>query len=122
MSYYCDDSSKHDYEQDEEECEWDEEEFPYFNNYYNFIRDKGYSYDPLYYEDVCSKPPQATPMDELEILRETCKTLPQQYQAYINVMGEASKPYPLEDCAQWVFGYMPNSENVESLKKNNPTC
>ena len=37
-------------------------------------------------------------------------------------MGEASKVYPFEYFAEWVFGYRPNSEYVDSLKKNNPTC
>ena len=37
-------------------------------------------------------------------------------------MGEASKAYPFEDCAEWVFGYRPNSADVNSLKKNQPTC
>ena len=45
---------------------------------------------------------------------ETCKTLPQKYQAYLNVMGEASKSYPFEDFAKWVFGYKPNSAYVDS--------
>ena len=61
-------------------------------------------------------------MNELEILRETCKTLPQQYQAYLNVMGEASKIYPFEDFAEWVFRYRTNSADVDSLNKNQPTC
>ena len=60
-------------------------------------------------------------MDELEILRESCRTLPQQYQ-YLNVMGEASKSYPFEYFVEWVFVYRPNGENVDSLNKNNPTC
>ena len=80
--------------------------------------DEGYSYDIVYYEYVCAKPPWFTPMDELEILRETRKTLPQQYQAYLNVMGEASKIYPFEYFVEWVFGYRTNSVDVNSLKDN----
>ena len=91
MSYYYDDFSEDNCEQYEEECEWYEEEFPYCSTSYNFIRDEGYCYDPMYYKYVCSKPPWATPMNELEILRETCKTLPQQYQPYIVLMGETHK-------------------------------
>ena len=37
-------------------------------------------------------------------------------------MGEASKIYPFEDFAKWVFGYRPNSVDADSLKKNNPIC
>ena len=48
MYYYYDDSYEDDYEQYEEECGWYEEDFPSFNNYYNFIRDKGYYYDLVY--------------------------------------------------------------------------
>ena len=118
MSYYYDDSYEYYYEWYEEECEWYEEEFPFWNASYNFIRVEGYSYDLLYCKDVCSKPPWATPMDELEILRETCKNLPQQYQVDLNVMGEASKIYPFEDFAEWVFGYRPNSADVNSLRDN----
>ena len=69
MSYYYKDSSKDDYDQYEEECEWYEEEFPSCSTSYNFRRDEGYSYDHLYYEYVCDKPPWDTRMDELEILR-----------------------------------------------------
>ena len=57
-------------------------------------------------------------MNELVILRETCKNFPQQYQAYINVMGEAYKSYPFEGFVEWVFGYRPNSANVNSLRNN----
>ena len=57
MSYYYDDSSDYYYEQYEEECEWYEEYLSYCITYYNFIRDEGYSYDPVYYEYVCAKPP-----------------------------------------------------------------
>ena len=90
--YYYHESSEDDYEQYEEECEWYEEEFPSCITSYNFTRDEGYYYDHVYYEYVCSKPAWTTPMDELEILREICKTLPQQYQAYLNMMGEALSP------------------------------
>ena len=75
-------------------------------------------------------------MNELEILRETCKTLPLQYQAYIALMGESHKTTPFEDFVEWVFGYRPNSADVNSLRnnqqstsleehersKNHPTC
>ena len=37
-------------------------------------------------------------------------------------MGEASKIYPFEDFVEWVFRYRPNSVDVDSLKKNKPTC
>ena len=57
MSYYYDDSFEDDYEKYEEECEWYEEEFPFCIPSYNFIRDECYSYDLVYCEDVCSKPP-----------------------------------------------------------------
>ena len=77
MYYYYEDSSQDDYEEYEEECEWYEEELPSCNTSYNFIGDEGYSYDPIYCKYVCSKKPQDNPMDELEILRETCKHLPQ---------------------------------------------
>ena len=122
MSYYYDDFSEDDYEHCEEECEWYEEELPSCNTSYNLRRDEGYSYDPVYYEDVCAKPLWDTPMDRLWILREICKTLPQQYRAYLNVMGEAPKTYPFEDFVEWVFGYRPNSADVDSLKKNKPSC
>ena len=65
MSYYYHDAYEDDYEQYEEECEWYEEEFPSYNDSYNFRRDAGYSYDPVYYKYVCAKPPWSTPMDEL---------------------------------------------------------
>ena len=57
MSYYYDHSYEDDYEQYEEECEWYEEYFPFFSTSYNLIRDEGNSYDRVYCEDVCSKPP-----------------------------------------------------------------
>ena len=111
-------------------------EFPYCITSYNFIRDEGYYYDHVYCEGVCSKPPQDTPMNELESLRETYKTLPQQYQAYISLMRETHKTIIFEDFVYWVFGYRPNSSDVNSLRnkqqstsleehersKNNPTC
>ena len=65
MSYYYEYSSEYDYEQYEEECECYEEELSSCITSYNLIRDEGYSYDPLYYEYVCSKPIWSTSMDEL---------------------------------------------------------
>ena len=65
MSHSYDDSSEDDYEQYEEECEWYEEYFPSCNTSYNFIRDEGYSYEFVYYEVVCAKPPLYISMDEL---------------------------------------------------------
>ena len=51
MSYYYDDSSKDDYEQYEEECEWYEEEVPSYNNSSYFtLRDDGNSCEKLYEE------------------------------------------------------------------------
>ena len=55
-------------------------------------------------------------------MRETCKNLPQQYQAYLTVIGESHQTTPFEDFVEWVFGYRPNSADVESLKKKHPTC
>ena len=63
MYYYYDDSYEDDYEQYEEECEGYEEEFPHWNNSYNFIRDEGYYYDPVYFEYACPKPPWANPLN-----------------------------------------------------------
>ena len=133
---YYDDSYEDDYEQYEEECEWYEEELPSCSTSYNFMRNEGYTYDPMYYEDVCAKPPRDTPMNELEILRATCKTFPQQYQTYLVVMGESHKTTPFGYFFEWVFGYRPNSVDVNSLRnnqqstsleeheriKNQPTC
>ena len=65
MYYDYYDSSGDDYEKYEEECEWYEEELPSCNTSYNFRRDEVKHYDLVYYEYVCSKPPWATPMDEL---------------------------------------------------------
>ena len=104
MSQYYDDSYEDDYEQYEEECEWYEEKLSSCSTSYNFIRDESYSYDPLYCEDVCVKPPRTTAMNELEILRATCKTLPQQYQAYLALMGESHKTTLFEEFVEWVFG------------------
>ena len=118
MSYYYDDSSKDDYEQYEEECEWYDKKLPSCNTSYNFIRGEGYSYDPMYCEYVCSKPPWSTPMNELEILRATSKTLPQQYQPYLVVLVESHKTTIFEHFAEWVFGYRPNSTYVNSLRDN----
>ena len=57
-------------------------------------------------------------MNELEILRATCKALPQQYQSYLVVLGESHKTTLFEDIAEWVFGYRPNSADVNSLRNN----
>ena len=42
-------------------------------------------------------------MSELEILRATCKTFPQQYQAYIGLKGESHKTTLFEEIVEWVF-------------------
>ena len=68
--------------------------------------------------DVCAKPPRVTPMNELEILRATCKTLPQQYQAYLAVVGESHTTTLFEDFVECVFGYRPKSADVNSLRVN----
>ena len=72
----------------------------------------------MYCEGVCAKPPRATPMNELESLRATCKTLPQQYQAYLSLMGEAHKTILFEDFVDSVLVYRPNSAYLNSLRKN----
>ena len=57
-------------------------------------------------------------MNELEILRATCKTLPQQYQAYLVIMGESHKTTIFEDFLEGVFVYKNNSAYLNSLRNN----
>ena len=57
-------------------------------------------------------------MNELEILRATCKTLPQQYQAYLVIMGESHKTTIFEDFLEGVFVYKNNSAYLNSLRDN----
>ena len=54
---WSDDEEEFVYAYVEDEYEWYEEELPYCNTYYNFIRDQVYSYDNVYCEYVCAKPP-----------------------------------------------------------------
>ena len=60
-------------------------------------------------------------MNELESLRETCKTFPQQYQSYLALMGETHNTIIFEEFVDWVFQYRPNIADVNSLRKNKPS-
>ena len=68
--------------------------------------DDGYSCDHLYneYADRGTTPPRKDPLKEIAWWRETCKTLPQQYQAYAVTMKSYSE-VPFEffcECFVWV--------------------
>ena len=69
MSYYCEYSYEDYHDQCDEECDWYAKEFPSCNTSYNFIMDEGYSYDHVYCKYVCSKPPQDTHIDYINIER-----------------------------------------------------
>ena len=55
---------------------------------FTFIDDDGYTCDHLYNDcvDRRTTPPRKDPLKEITWWRETCKTLPQQYQALL-IMG-----------------------------------
>ena len=91
---------------------------------FKFRDDDGYSCDHLYneYADRGTTPPRKDPLKEITWCRETCKTLPQQYQAY-SVMMKSSTEVPFKFFVNSLFGYEPKNEDVELVKKGIcPSC
>ena len=81
---------------------------------FTFRDDDGYSYDHLYnneYPNRGTTPPRKDLLKEIARWRETCKTLPQQYQAY-SVMMKSSSEVPFEFFVNALFGYKPKKEDV----------
>ena len=92
---------------------------------FRFRNDDSYSCDHLYdneYADRGTTSPRKDPLKEIAWWRETCKTLPQQYQAY-SVMMKSSSEVPFEFFVNAFFGYKPKNEDVELVKKGLcPSC
>ena len=70
----------------------DEEPSYSISTQFQFIDDDGYTCDHLYndYVDRRTAPPRKDPLKEIAWWRETCKTLPQQYQAHSVMMKSSS--------------------------------